>query len=691
MSAAPSSAVTTAPSAAAPVITIAAGSSAAMIQAAIDSAVAGTHIVLQQGSYIFTKTVVLNKDGITLEGQGNVVIGVSKALAGAPALQIGTALFRETESHAMTLTAAAEAGATSLKVANGAALKVGDVLWIERPNDAALFAEIGDTLWQQDKPLRTAMVVVTEVQGNTVLLDRPLPFAFDAATTTLAVADTVKDVTLRNLTFKGAYGTADPGNFTNINPAEDGGMVLLVNSSVRTVIEHVDIVNPGSNGLVLGRSIDAVVDDVTVKGAQNKGDGGNGYGFWIRDVYDSSFTHLQAVDTRHAVLFASYTSAVNNRIEVDFTNRDINFHGGLDHGNTVIVHNSIRTATEQSYMGSVSFFNPGTSYGAPTDRDANVLKFENVVATVRADAVVAVDTGAHISTMSGNDSVAGGAGNDWIDLGSGSDLVLASAGQDTINGGQGVDRLVFGLHSAQVLVTTINGQSVVLSALGQSFIAGIEEFEFVDGVQAATSKSLTLISASVAAFGTTPVSISVTTDSLADASVQDVRLLGQADLDFIGNANDNRVIGNTGSNIIFGEAGNDRLHGYWGDDLLNGGAGNDTLSGGLGRDTLNGGANRNALIGGAGADVFIASKGVNMVRDFSFAEQDALVFFGFSATDLASSLAHWLEGAASAADDFTISARLRDGVNYLTMTSDLGDSLILAGVDATGLHDYLLS
>ena len=691
MSAAPSSAAATAPSAAASVITIAAGSSAATIQAAINAATAGTHIVLQQGTYTFTKTVVLNKDGITLEGQGNVTILASKALAGAPALQIGTALFRETESHATTLTQTAEAGATSLKVANAAALKVGDVLWIERPNDAALFAEIGDTQWQQDKPLRTAMVVVTEVQGNTVLLDRALPFAFDAATTTLAVADTVADVTLRNLTFKGVYGTADPGNFTNINAVEDGGMMLLVNSSVRTVIEHVDIVNPGSNGLVLGRSIDAVVDDVTVKGAQNKGDGGNGYGFWIRDVYDSHFTHLQAVDTRHAVLFASYTSAVNNVIEVDFTNRDINFHGGLDHGNTVIVHNAIRTTAEQSYMGSVSFFNPGTSYGAPTDRDANVIKFENVVATVRADAVVAVDTGAHIATLAGNDSVAGGAGNDWIDLGSGSDLVLASAGQDTINGGQGVDRLVFGLHSTHVLVTTINGQSVVLSALGQSFISGIEEFEFVDGVQSAASKPLTLISAAAAALGAAPVRVNVAIDSLADASVQDVRLLGRADLDFIGNANGNRVVGNAGSNLIFGEAGNDRLHGYAGDDLLNGGAGDDTLSGGLGRDTLNGGADKNALIGGGDADVFIASKGANWVRDFSIAEQDALVFFGFGATDLASSLTHWLEGTASAADDFTISARLRAGVNYLTVTSDLGDSLILANVDATDLRDYLLS
>ena len=690
MSAAESSAAFASSTAAVPVITIAAGSSASVIQAAINAATPGTHIVLQQGTYTFNKTMVINKDGITLEGQGNVTIIADKSLAGAPAVQVGAGLFRETESNAMKLTAAAQEGASSLKVANGAALKVGDVLWIERPNDAALFAEIGDTQWQQDKPLRTAMVVVTAVNGNTVSLDRPLPFAFDAATTTVAVADTVEDVTLRNLTFQGAYGTADPSNFNNINRAEDGGMMVLVNSSVRTLVEHVDIINPGSNGLVLGRSIDAVVDDVTVTGAQNKGDGGNGYGFWIRDVYDSVFTHLQAVDTRHAVLFASYTSAANNTIEVDFTNRDINFHGGLDHGNTVIVHNSVRNAIEQAYMASVSFFNPGTTYGAPTDADANVIKFENVVATVRADAVVAVDTGARISTLSGNDSVAGGAGNDWIDLGTGSDLVVASAGDDTINGGQGVDRLVMGLHSSQVLVTTIGGQSVVLSALGRTFISGIEEFQFTDGVRAVSSRTLSVVSAPASAATGTPSQIDVSSDSMADSSVQDMRITGRADVDVLGNSSGNRIIGNSGSNIIFGEAGNDRLHGYAGNDLLNGGTGNDVLSGGLGSDTLNGGSGQDNMLGGQGADVFIASAGRNTVHDFSMDAQDTLVFFGFTETDLADSLTHWLDGALSAADDFAITAQVRGQTSFLTMTSDLGDSLTLTNVDAVALRDYLV-
>jgi Ca2+-binding RTX toxin-like protein len=226
--------------------------------------------------------------------------------------------------------------------------------------------------------------------------------------------------------------------------------------------------------------------------------------------------------------------------------------------------------------------------------------------------------------------------------------------------------------------------------LGRTFISGIEEFQFTNGVQAVSSKTLTLVSAATAAATDTPSRIDVSSDSLADSSVQDVRMTGQADLDFVGNSNGNRVIGNAGNNIIFGEAGNDRLHGYFGNDLLNGGAGNDALSGGLGNDTLNGGTGKNTLVGGAGADVFIASAGTNSLRDFSIAEQDTLVFFGFTETDLADSLTHWLDGVLSAADDFSVSTQVRAGVSYLTLTSDLGDSLTVTNVDATALRDYLL-
>lgn len=71
--------------------------------------------------------------------------------------------------------------------------------------------------------------------------------------------------------------------------------------------------------------------------------------------------------------------------------------------------------------------------------------------------------------------------------------------------------------------------------------------------------------------------------------IEDLRLLGEADLDGTGNASDNGITGNDGSNRLAGLAGDDRLHGGGSGDWLDGGPGGDILEGGHGNDDLNGG------------------------------------------------------------------------------------------------------
>ena len=86
-----------------------------------------------------------------------------------------------------------------------------------------------------------------------------------------------------------------------------------------------------SLGVNVASSTKAQIDGITMTGAHNKGEGGNGYALQIRDVYDSSFTNLSDMDMRHSVVFASWTSAAGNFVHVSQTDRDINFHGGRDH------------------------------------------------------------------------------------------------------------------------------------------------------------------------------------------------------------------------------------------------------------------------------------------------------------------------------------------------------------------------
>lgn len=662
-----------------------AGTSAAALQSIIDSAPEGARIVLEEGTYRFTQTLEIDRNGITLEGQRNVTIIADASLNGEPAIQIGAPLYTEAVDDPVRVTANASEGGRTLSLQSGHGVQVGDIIWVEQPNDAALFAQIGDTQWREDKPLRTGLAVVTAVNGNSVSLDRGLPFDFAANLTTVEVTHMVHDVTVKGITLRGDFGISTASNFNNTVASEQGGMMLVVNASIGTRLTDIDIIQPASNGLVLGRSMDAVVTDVTVTGAHNKGEGGNGYAFWLRDITDCTFTELQAIDTRHAILFASYTSATGNDVHVSFTNRDINFHGGLDHDNTVVVDNSIRTVEEQRYKGAVSFVNPGTTYGAPTDPNANSITFRNVVGTVRSDLVTAQNGGATIATLGGNDSLIGGAGSDQLDAGTGNDWIMASRGYDVVVGGAGTDTFVFAFEQDQAIVQTVGLKTVVTTALGVASLTEVEALKFTSGTLSVTAAVTPTLRGDVG-FERTDIATTLIADDLVNA----VTMVGTRNIGFLGNALANNVIGNTGNNVILGEGGNDRLFGGAGQDYLDGGTGNDYLHGGAGNDTLIGGSGADTLSGRQGADQFVASEGSNIVDDFSILQGDTVTFRGFATADLIAALANHLAGKNLSTDDFTISSQLVNGSATLVIVSDAGDSLALQNIQAADLYAYLL-
>jgi hypothetical protein len=463
-------------------INIAAGGSAASIRAAIDAAPAGAIIRLAAGTYSFDRTVVIDRDDITVTGAGAgaTVITTRASMGGDPAFRIGDALFKEDLGDGVSMSYAPQ-GARTITVAGGHMFRRGDAIWIETANDADLFREIGDTQWRGDQPLRTALAMVTSVNGNKITLDRDLPFAFKFQATSVHEVDLVSGVALRNMTLKGSYGTSDPGDFANREAGANGGMMLLVNTSKGVTLSGIEIKEPGSNGMVIAKSIDAQVRDLTVTGAHNKGDGGNGYGLWIRDVSDSDFQGLRIHDTRHAVLFASVTSASGNTVQVDDTNRDINFHGGLDHDNLVTVNRSVHGAAGQGYVGSATFVNPGTDYGAPTDPDANTILFRQVVGTVRADDVRGMSGGARLTTLGGNDTLTGGNGSDRLDGGTGDDLIRGSRGSDTVIGGYGSDTVDFDVWRSTVTLSVSNGQLLVRGDFGVTQLSGVEYVTFENG------------------------------------------------------------------------------------------------------------------------------------------------------------------------------------------------------------------
>lgn len=122
-----------------------------------------------------------------------------------------------------------------------------------------------------------------------------------------------------------------------------------------------------------------------------------------------------------------------------------------------------------------------------------------------------------------------------------------------------------------------------------------------------------------------------------NTGIQNVILLGNANLSANGNANDNSITGNDGANRLDGGAGNDVLNGRNGADNLFGGIGSDRIFGGNGSDRIDGGGGADRIDGGAGNDVLFGRLGGDMfvftndfgrdvVADFSQAAADRLVF-----------------------------------------------------------------
>ena len=162
-------------------------------------------------------------------------------------------------------------------------------------------------------------------------------------------------------------------------------------------------------------------------------------------------------------------------------------------------------------------------------------------------------------------------GMDDID-GSGNALdnrITGNAGHNVLDGGAGADTLAGGLGNDTYLVDDLG--DVVVEAAGGG----------TDRVR--TTIGLTLAE-----------------------QVEELELLGVADIDGTGQDLANRLQGNLGRN---------RLDGLDGDDTLLGAGGNDELNGGEGQDLLDGGAGADTMAGGAGNDVYVVDEAGDAVLE----------------------------------------------------------------------------
>ncbi len=167
----------------------------------------------------------------------------------------------------------------------------------------------------------------------------------------------------------------------------------------------------------------------------------------------------------------------------------------------------------------------------------------------------------------GNDILNGGSGDDVLFGGPGDDNLNGSLGNDTLNGGLGRDRMIGGPGNDIYIVD--NPSDLVIEAAGQG----------IDTIRTSVAHVL-------------------------PATVENMVLLGSANLNATGGVLPNTLSGNAGKNTLSGVEGNDTLNGASNDDRLIGGVGRDVLIGGAGNDVLIGGFGRDVMTGGLGADDF---------------------------------------------------------------------------------------
>ncbi len=168
----------------------------------------------------------------------------------------------------------------------------------------------------------------------------------------------------------------------------------------------------------------------------------------------------------------------------------------------------------------------------------------------------------------GDDFLSGLAGNDRLIGGDGNDVLDGGIGADTMAGGAGND--IYYVDSLGDVVTEAGGEGIDTVRL--QFSAGGEEFLYQ-----------------------------------MSANVENLEMLGTADLWAWGNELDNVITGNSGDNYLAGgSGGNDKLYGGAGNDQLATAGGNDILDGGTGADTMD---------GGAGNDIYYVDSSDDVVKE----------------------------------------------------------------------------
>ncbi|MEB3357344.1 MAG: calcium-binding protein [Synechococcales bacterium] len=330
--------------------------------------------------------------------------------------------------------------------------------------------------------------------------------------------------------------------------------------------------------------------------------------------------------------------------------------------------------------------------------------------TALADSIYGLDGNDVLFGFGGNDLMDGGLGADAMTGGSGNDVYIVDNAGDVVNegAGGGNDRVnasisyTLGLNVENLILTgtaTVgtgnalnnviigNASNNNLSGLvGNDTLSGLGGNDLLNGglgadnMTGGTGNDIYFVDnvgdvVNEVANGGIDL-VNSTISYTLGSQVENLTLVGVANLNGTGNGLANRMLGTTGANVLSGLGGVDSIFGNGGNDIIWGGEGNDILNGGLGNDLIIGENGADDLTGGAGLDSFrfiTSNQGVDTIRDFVVADDTIqIVRAAFPVADPATGNPTNLSLGAIGAGQFRVGAAAVDANDYFVYNSTTG-------------------
>lgn len=292
------------------------------------------HIKLPKGGLDIHQPLIVNRGNVVLEGAGRdqTMLRVRIEGPGLAALDIRG----EKGDYLGRLEKACTPDDTIVTARLKRAVDDGRVLLLTQPNSDDFFDRIGSRRWRQPFPAIRQMLVRLNrpAQDSRLYLTRRIGQAFDAPETRIFDVAPVEKVVVKNLAIRhqvpGGDSAAVRGRYENLF-ADYAVDSIRFNWAVGCGVENVTILDSGRNPLVFENSLDCKADGVVIRGAWNKGVGGNGY-LRLSRAYHNRLCTIDVADIRHVTF--QWSAAFNLLRDIRCA-VDINFHGGGEHHNRV--------------------------------------------------------------------------------------------------------------------------------------------------------------------------------------------------------------------------------------------------------------------------------------------------------------------------------------------------------------------